>query len=170
MRGRSDTERKRAPTALQIYLTQQGASALGTALSEGALSGAPFNAPLRGNYMEKFKAQSWQLVVHITMACVGWHAVRGRTWLSDPASVFEPMGPAPHFDMLDPVPAVKALYIAQIASARSPRGLPSFVLHCFARAHILTDRRLAMCPAAVWMFTLLSHAFVFEKQKDYYLM
>jgi hypothetical protein len=100
-----------AATAIVIHALNAASEAGGRWLSDGPLRAAPFNRPLRTRKsMRKFKAQFWQLVVHVAFAVLEWRVLHDEpSWFEQPWRCFVP---APHHQTNKP--EVHQLYLTQI--------------------------------------------------------
>ena len=58
--------------------------------------------------MAKFKGQSWQLVVHVSMAALGWHVLSGTDWLESGMSGVHPPPPVQQQSALESTFKVQA--------------------------------------------------------------
>eukprot|EP01043_Picozoa_sp_COSAG02_P088446 COSAG02_NODE_25561_length_655_cov_0.784173_2_plen_153_part_01 len=73
-----------ALTAVAVHATMAAAEWVGSWLSDGLLSHAPFGRPLRSRKsMTKFKATSWQLLTHVLMTALELRVLRGADWMDE---------------------------------------------------------------------------------------
>lgn len=117
---------------------------VGTYLTLGPLSGAPWNNPLKVNpkskrrskQMVKFKSQTWQLVCHAVMGALEWYVIQqsvststGPTFLDEPSRMT--------LKLEENHPLVETVYILQMA---------------------------------IWIITGIFHVFFLEQNSDYLVM
>jgi ceramide synthetase len=116
-----------------VYISQAIFGVGGQWFSRTVLAKTPFLNPLaKRKSLAKFKAQSWQLVVHFAMSVFEWYVIADEEWFDDgTAGVYPP--PPTQVNK----PMMSYLYMGQLA---------------------------------IWIYTCVCHIWLFEKQKDYWVM
>jgi len=120
-------------------------------ISNGPLSGPPFNNPLKMPEMrkprEKFKCQSWQLVLHVFLGSL-------ELW-----AMFQMKGDAPA-GATEMEQKVYGLDIMKDGWANIMVGDPNLPI----------VETIYLVQMAIWVVTAIFHVFVFERQMDYFVM